>query len=85
MEVLFDERRTVSGYLEMSFSCVEDGKTLASGCGFTSRDYMDRAIIIARRRLAGMRPLKPNKKFMGASTYFIIERWNNSFYGKETE
>jgi len=46
---------------------------------------MDRAIIIARRRLAGMRPLKPNKKFMGASTYFIIERWNNSFYGKEAE
>ena len=83
MEVLLSEYKPTRGRAEMGFTFVEAGKVVAHGGGFITKEYLERAINITRRRLAGLRPLKPNPKLMNESTYYVIERWNNKIYGKE--
>lgn len=83
MEVLLSEYKPPRGSAEMAFTFLDGGRIVAHGSGFITKEYLERAINLTRRRLAGLRPLKPNPKLMNESTYYVIERWNNKIYGKE--
>lgn len=56
---------------------------MAAGNGFATREYLERSIMMSRRRVMGLRPVRVNPKMMNESTYHVIERWNDQIYGRE--
>jgi len=85
MHLKIEHAPVIGGRIETSFKLVENGAVLAAGYGFTDKAYLDRSIAISRRRVMGLRPLKANPKLMQPSTFTIIERWNDRFYGEEVK